>query len=375
MKSEAKQMKTSLENHYQKIDHFFASVTPKLSLSAYLTPINLTTERQNFFDHLDYSPQFIYQKIPIKNLNRIQARLSGISIPPTDHPLSIILNAKREELLKKIDLIKSIGTDNFPQLSARLFPLPKATLVSKAKETYRNPSPAKDTAPPLSKEVIIKWITNALKPTDIPHQINFVPDGSARIQVKPSSRGIKIIVCLSQGRAFTHSSLTGAIAHEIETHAFRYANGQRQLYNFFTYGTSQYLETEEGLAIYNREQVQPSRYRISSPSISVLAIMKAQTASFRATYNYLMGKGIVYPLAAFGLTFRVKRGLANTSLSGAFTRESIYLAGHLKIKSFVASGGDLRSLHLGKISPEDLAIIHNISSLKQPQYIPSYLTK
>jgi hypothetical protein len=56
------------------------------------------------------------------------------------------------------------------------------------------------------------------------------------------------------------------------------------------------------------------------------------------------------PEKALGKTIELKRGIADTSESGAFTKTLVYFRGLRAIEQFVASGGDLRRLYVGKIA-------------------------
>ena len=103
-------------------------------------------------------------------------------------------------------------------------------------------------------------------------------------------------------------------------------------------------------------------------AIRVLAVYLAQKYSFCQTYNQLIQRHIK-PEVAWATTMRAKRGLVNTTLAGAFTKDHLYLKGYLMVKKYIENGKSLNKLMLGKISPQDLKLIKKISNIKKPKYV------
>ena len=77
------------------------------------------------------------------------------------------------------------------------------------------------------------------------------PHSSSSFSVNIRTKNIFI----NQDYVFTKESLKRLIAHEIESHIYRYENGVRQPYLIFAKGLSkETLKTEEGLAVYVEEK-------------------------------------------------------------------------------------------------------------------------
>ena len=69
---------------------------------------------------------------------------------------------------------------------------------------------------------------------------------------------------------------------------------------------------------------------------------------------------------AFGVTVRAHRG-------GGYAKDHVYLTGFLAVRKYVAEGGDLRLLFVGKCSLNDVPLVRELlaaGKLKEPQYYP-----
>ena len=90
--------------------------------------------------------------------------------------------------------------------------------------------------------------------------------------------------------------------------------------------------------------------------------------------NILNGKS---DLAGFGRllkeSWKIKRGLADTSEPGAFTKSAVYFRGERAIAKFAASGGDLTRLYVGKVTLDDLELIEQVPGLQPPLLLPTFL--
>ncbi len=60
------------------------------------------------------------------------------------------------------------------------------------------------------------------------------------------------------------------LRHEIDCHVLRSENGKQQPFKIFNYGFPNYLETEEGYAIYMVNQLGIKTRKIFFPQIRVL---------------------------------------------------------------------------------------------------------
>jgi len=151
-------------------------------------------------------------------------------------------------------------------------------------------------------------------------------------------------------------------ARRAETRAKNIAraeNGKKQRYLLFSYGFPNYLETEEGLAVYNEKinDLLPNHI-LKHYAGRVIAVDLALKNSFSIVYNELLqyfNKDI-----AWNLALRAKRGLADTSKKGGFSKDYLYLKGKYVVEDFVKKGGDVKELYVGKIGVEHVPLMKEI---------------
>ena len=180
-------------------------------------------------------------------------------------------------------------------------------------------------------------------------------------------------IMLREDATFSEERLKGTITHEIETHVFTAMNGSLQPYKIFQRGLADYLTTEEGLAVYNQERTESSETEKKYwPASSVVGIHTAIHGSFAEIYSALIKYGFSID-RAWKVALKAKRGLADTSKPGAFTKDFIYFKGYKMILDFVKNGGDLRNIYYGKINLNDLDLVKKVKGLKKPTFLPAYL--
>ena len=163
------------------------------------------------------------------------------------------------------------------------------------------------------------------------------------------------------------------VAHEIETHILTAENGKNQIYGLFNRGFGNFLETQEGLAIWNQEQVSVGETEKNYRSaLLVFVVDFAGHHGFAETYDYCLKLGMDED-RALQTTLKVKRGLGDTSKPGMFSKDALYFSGYLQVKDFVANGGALKDLYYGKYNLDDLPLIKQIPELREPKILPHFL--
>ncbi len=170
---------------------------------------------------------------------------------------------------------------------------------------------------------------------------------SARILVESARREVRV----NPRASFRQSDVRRLIAHEIDVHVRRAENGAKLPLRMFGTGLPGSLQTEEGLAIYAEERVgirnpdargQESRLR--------RAIQLARTAGFREVWEAL--REHYGPRGAFTVALRLKRGLAYPGAPGVYAKDAVYGLGRERIGAWLAAGGDLAHLYVGKVGME-----------------------
>lgn len=305
-----------------------------------LLPTNYEKEKEKIFKDKTYNPKFKYSKLRVAN--KIKDRLRNLKINLRDW--NKIFFDRKKELIDYIKLLENIGTPAFVSLSDNLWKRPSIELVSKAHKLL-NLSPDKSSMK-YNYISAVKKISEYLKEKGYRWQIRereLVADAMTNYRRRT--------LYLNKNKKHEEACLKRLIVHEVDTHIARAENGGAKIYKLFFVGFPSYLRTEEGLAVYNEERMGVSTNNTWRHYAGrVIAIDLACKNSFSTVYNELLE---FFPKeTAWNLTVRAKRGLADTSRPGAYTKDSVYLDGYYTVKDFIRRGGSIKDLYLGKIGIE-----------------------
>ncbi len=154
---------------------------------------------------------------------------------------------------------------------------------------------------------------------------------------------------------FRTEDLLGMLYHEIGTHAIRRINYEQQPWfkKKNKLGFSNYLMTEEGIA--SLHSLLPKTFQMAySSAIRYVAVSYAQTHTFAELWKYL-GKYIQDDETRWMVTFRQKRGVADTSQGGGFTKDLVYFEGLVRVWKWLSQHNyDITPLYFGKMALEDV---------------------
>lgn len=355
---------------YSEIDNRLHEIDKEIKLLHHLKPLNLEEELSKVNRIENYNPVFSYPELKFKPF-QLKRELLGISIPATGY-LTDLFKEKKTDIFRKILLLEHIGSDNFSAFSVDLYGKPDPELLEKAKSELKYlPRAFAVESAFLNADQAAGIFATVLK--------NY---GLQKWRVKLMESlvadcvtGKKKMIFLKKSAFFSRERIKTLIAHEIETHVLSAENGKLQPYKIFNRGTADYLETQEGLAIYNQNRLlSPNQEKWYWPIASVLAVEKALHGSFSEVVALLLSHGFARERAV-RVAVKVKRGIENTANPGAFTKDMLYYRGYLNVVKFLNSGGSLADLYLGKISLFSLPKIKKISGIVRPKYLPFWFTE
>ncbi len=351
----------------EKIDQELYEIDSKIKLLNHLRPLNLKEEHTKFLVDPKYNPQFEYKELSF-DPNNLYNRLKRIEFPDT--PIGLLWQKKADEIQRKIELMESRTADHFTSKSIHLYGAPDEELLKIALEEIKHmpnsfPDPGKILPIKEVKKIFEQAIEDyGLKGWSVKIKDEMVSDAIA---------GKSNTILIRSDARFTKDRLKGTVAHELETHAFTAMNGALQPYKIFQRGLADYLMTEEGLAVYNQDQTESSEtIKKYWPASSVIGIYTAMHGSFVDVYEEIM-KHDFGADRAWQVALKAKRGLADTSKPGAFTKDFVYFQGYRMLLDYVKGGGDLKNLYYGKTNLNDLDIVKKVKGLKEPRYLPSHL--
>jgi len=359
----------SVRDNMRSIDHTLAQIDESLMLHKLLKPTNLAEERSRAEVDRRYDPILQYAPIDV-DLDAVEEKLQSLS--PDDSPIGILLGRKRTELLQRVSLLRARGKSRaFTDASRALFGDPTSNLLTAATSFLHQQeaiSRDSDDEEKRKTDAVAQQFISVLEKYGL-HEWRV--EVSDRLVADCTVGGSKIY--LRRGATFTQTHIESLIAHEIETHVLTAENGSQQPYELFRRGTANYLDTQEGMAIVNQNRVLPPGHpKRLGAARNLLGIAFAMEHSFAETLAYLEGLGYP-PEKAMNKAFDCKRGLSHTAEPGAFTKSIVYFRGQRTVEQFLAAGGDMRSLYIGKIALEDLPLIEAMDDIKEPLILPLFL--
>ena len=337
--------------NFYETDQKLIQVDNKIKLLYHLRPINLSSEKEKFFKNFNTDPQFEYPQLGFDPLELVETLNK---IETDDSVLGQIFEAKKEEISQKIALLESIDEERFSDISIKLFGRPtkedlkicEKNLVEIDKKILHQEKQEEIYSAEDAKKIFQKTFeAYKLKNWKVKIKEEMVTDCVA---------GKNNCLFVRKNAKFSQKRIDALIVHEIETNILTSENGKKQPYEIFHKGFSNYLTTQEGLAMYNIEKQQKilfkDNYRVMT---NVIAIDKALNSSFVETFETILEYGV--PMEqAFRATLKAKRGFCDTKKHGAFTKDYIYFNGYNLVKKFVENHGDIKNLYIGKITIEDM---------------------
>lgn len=327
-----------------------------------MNPVNEASEKKRFFKEKDYNPVFKYKKA--SSCEKLLSKASALEIP--DSSIRALLMQRLEKFKRTNAMLQNLGKDEFTYFSKGIFGKPSPELVSKAYEILKMEHEKEE------QNVESKKVFKVMKQT-----LESLGLKGWKVDYKKMTSNAAVIssrkqIYVKKGSKVSEGFLKRVIAHEIGTHVFRSINGESQPYRMFLTGLPNYLTTEEGLAVNIEEMHDCLRAStLRAYAGRVIAINSSLQKGFRGVYDEL--RNHFDDDFAWRLTIRAKRGLRDTSKTGAYTKDYLYLEGYYKVKGFLQKEGDggLRKLYYGKIGIEHIPLLSQIEGLKEPLFVPN----
>lgn len=328
----------------EQISYEIIEIRKKLKIgTSSLTPLNYAEEMEKFFKSKIYNPKYIYQKKDFydysKKIDEIKKRIEKIDLPMD---LCEHLQDVMEDLRQVYFTKSSIGTEDFSTNAHNLFDWGKDRLDILLSKTPNVHFKIYEKHTMLNAEQIKKSFEKALK------KYNLL-DYTVKINSQATHiicAGFKSIEIGSNVKRF-ECNVDRLIVHEIESHILQTQNTKDRktpIAELTKYG-NQNLYCE-GLAVYNEittRKITPTAFEMYYFRIKAVRFLHK---GFREIYNLLREN--LSPTRAFVMTYRVKRGLSDTSKSGGFPKDACYLLGFHEIENLINEGFSKKHLYLTK---------------------------
>ncbi len=197
-------------------------------------------------------------------------------------------------------------------------------------------------------------------------KIQMIPNSFTRFSVTIKENPV---VNLSPGALFKKHQLEAQIEHECGVHLKRFFGGKKKGWYILSRGTWYYQSHEEGLAIYQAEQVMKKyipEFENQTIYKNYYLIDQAQTHDFQQMVGIVSqmkfsANALSWFTAGFNKVLKLKRGIKDTKVIHPWTvyfRSKTYLDWYLKLKKWLDEWGDIEKLMVGKVKLEDLEFIY-----------------
>lgn len=368
---------------WRETDRKLSRIEKLVSKHFSLQPLNYSDELQTFIaEKGNYNPQFVYKE-DNDMIAALRDELQKIYISQDD-VRGMLFAKKHEHMLLKLDFFEACGKDGeqFTELSEQLFARPSQECSIKAHELLVQFEKQRHHFPPRERvgpKEAIPHIFEHLKKYGLDKTWHVIErNHGARMAVSKSK---KRQIFVREDSSFTLKDTPLLFAHELDTHVLRLENGLNQPYLIFANGTADYLETEEGLAIYNQNMhtgIKDVKYYTAA--LSYTKTLETIQLSFADAVESNVKQAVFRheeerknPLPdMFRRVYRAKRGIGDTSKPGGCTRDLVYFTGLQKVQYFLKHGGDITQLYKGKIDLSSVPLVSQMEELVDPLHIPPY---
>ncbi len=361
---------TVKKSDVRAVDKLLGQIDREMLLLKHIKPLNLEEEMDRLRGDPLYNPVFLYRAMGT-DIGDAEKRLQ--EVVRDESPLGILLEKKRKELLARLALLKARGNaTSFTEASFALFGNSDAVLVQAAQEELRarfacdleiggKERMTAERAAHRFEKILQQYSLHNWQVSIRKKLVADVTVGGTKIYVRADA-------------TFTEEHIASLIAHEIETHVLTSENGAHQPYDLLRRGCAGYLETQEGLAIWNQNGVlSPHAEKRFNPPKNVLGIAFGLQHSLAQTRTYLQAELGLTAEKALTQSVMMKRGLTDTAAPGCFTKGLVYFRGRRAIEAYLKEGNSLARLYIGKVTLQDLELIEKLPDIKDPLILPEFL--
>ena len=317
----------------------------------FINPINLAAQRNAFFKNSYISPNFNYKQLDI-NPYKFREQLYKLPVDDiNDADIQQLYRHVIDNLASKIDLLTTIGTDDFVYNSLKYYGEPSHVDITNARfllhlntENDGNGDKAlnADEAIHYFKEQAQLW------------GLNCRIEKSSKVVAKAMVNNEKALLLINKSALFTEKELHAFAYHELGIHMLTTINAKKHPLKVFSLGLTGNTHTQEGLALYS-EYCSGSLtiQRLKTIALRVIAVKyMLEHNDFVKTYHALMSEFKLEKDFAFTLTTRVYRG-------GGFTKDYLYLKGFRDVIN-LAKANSIDNLLVGKVGTLDFEITNEI---------------
>ena len=342
-------LSSSLAPEIIDLDRKLFSLCNNVDTLKFINPVNIASERKKFLGKKGIAaPNFHYKQL---NINPYQFREKLYKLPVDDIMDADIQQLYRhviDNLATKIDLLSSIGSDNFLYNSLKYYGNPDQNDIDNANFILHAPEFISDKEEPVhSADYAVAFFKEKAAAWGLKCKV----EKSSRIVAKAMVNNDKGILIINKDVVFSERELVAFAYHELGIHMLTTINGKKCKLKVFSLGLAGNTHTQEGLAIYSEYcsgHLTLSRLKVLALRVIAVDYM-LKHHDFSRTYHTLLNQHGVDTDQAFTLTTRVYRG-------GGFTKDYLYLKGFRDILN-LSKTAELDNLLVGKTGLLDFSVI------------------
>lgn len=304
---------------------------------------------------------------------QLKRELHAVPIERVSDPtLHHIFRAVQLEIDRKLSMLIDLGTSRYLHGSLALYGGVEPEVLEEARRLLAViPPKARGTGP--RKSVPAAELVE-LAQAEVEYYRAQHASFGARVELR---NDIASDLICSQGHLLidTHAStpanrVTALLQHEVGTHLVTYYNGLAQPLQLLSRGLPGAVDLQEGLAVLSEflaGGLQAPRMRVLAAR--VVAVHDVIQGSTMPVTTRLLEEHGLDPRIAFKVAVRAHRG-------GGLTKDAAYFRGLRDLLAYLAQGGELETLFLGKVALVQLPLLRELQQrkiLNPPRFRPRYL--
>jgi len=340
------------------IDRSLATICDSYDFLLQVTPANVEATWRRFQrSKFEKPPSFLYRPRPV-DPSLLKRQLYKIPIERVEDPtLQELFRGKQMELDRQLTMLHDLGTPAFLYGSLQLHGAVSQGLQDTALELLeRTPSRGREGG---KADMLDATAFAELVQSEIDWYRARYPRFDAEVEISDElyqgllvSRGRLLV---GRGTRIPTKRADALLQHEVGTHLVTYVNGRAQPLSMLYNGLPGYDELQEGMAVL-------AEYLAGGLSVPRLRVLAARVlavhalvdgASFIDVFRLLDRAHDFSQRTAWIVTMRVFRG-------GGLAKDGVYLRGLVRILQYLAEGGDLDPLLVGKIAAVHVGVVREL---------------
>jgi uncharacterized protein (TIGR02421 family) len=359
-----------------EVDRCLAEVSDSFDLLLQVSPVNAAEAWRDFERRrFDRAPAFRYRPLPVDPV-QLKRWLYRAPIERIEDPaLYDVLREKQDEIDRRVTLLIDLNSRRFLPGSIQLYGRANGTLLHAAERILARVPPRAREKPGGGTVSAEAFAARARE--EIAHYRRTWDGVQSTVTVRDDlltglmvSQGSLLI---GRDTRIAGSRVEALVHHEVGTHILTYCNGRAQGFRQLYSGLAGYEALQEGIAVL-------AEYLVGGLSAARMRVLAARVvavrhlldgADFVESFRALRDRHGFSGTAAFSIATRVYRG-------GGFTKDAVYLRGLGQVLDYLAGGGALDPLFVGKIAVKHVPIVRELALrgvLTEAPLRPRYLDR